>query len=78
MRVIQAHNKEAELGMHSFEMAMNHLGDMVSRPLPSKPGPKKNLVDCKVQVSFVVLVLVSPAYYMGKHFISPLVSSQEL
>lgn len=30
MRIIEAHNQEAALGMHSFEMAMNHLGDMVS------------------------------------------------
>lgn len=30
MRIIEAHNQEAALGMQSFEMAMNHLGDMVS------------------------------------------------
>lgn len=30
MRIIDAHNQEAALGMHSFELAMNHLGDMVS------------------------------------------------
>lgn len=30
MRMIEAHNQEAALGMHSYEMAMNHLGDMVS------------------------------------------------
>lgn len=30
MRMIQAHNEEAALGIHSYEMGMNHLGDMVS------------------------------------------------
>lgn len=30
MRIIEAHNQEAALGMHTFELAMNHLGDMVS------------------------------------------------
>lgn len=30
MRMIEAHNEEAALGIHSFEMGMNHLGDMVS------------------------------------------------
>lgn len=30
MRMIEAHNQEAALGMHSYELAMNHLGDMVS------------------------------------------------
>lgn len=28
--MIEAHNQEAALGMHSYEMSMNHLGDMVS------------------------------------------------
>uniref|UniRef100_A0A3B4G0K9 Cathepsin K-like n=1 Tax=Pundamilia nyererei TaxID=303518 RepID=A0A3B4G0K9_9CICH len=28
MRMIEAHNEEAALGIHSFEMGMNHLGDM--------------------------------------------------
>lgn len=35
MRVIEAHNQEAALGLHSFEMAMNHLGDMVSAAKPN-------------------------------------------
>lgn len=39
MRMIEAHNQEAALGMQSFEMAMNHLGDMVSAGSP---------VDCEV------------------------------
>ncbi|KAG8009762.1 Cathepsin S [Nibea albiflora] len=30
MLMIEAHNQEAALGMHSYELAMNHLGDMVS------------------------------------------------
>lgn len=30
MNVIDAHNQEAALGMHSYELGMNHLGDMVS------------------------------------------------
>ena len=29
-RMIEAHNEEAALGIHSYEMGMNHLGDMVS------------------------------------------------
>ncbi|XP_071391497.1 cathepsin K, partial [Centroberyx affinis] len=28
MRMIEAHNEEAALGMHSYELGMNHLGDM--------------------------------------------------
>ncbi|KAG9334719.1 hypothetical protein JZ751_007254 [Albula glossodonta] len=30
MQLIEAHNQEYELGMHSYELAMNHLGDMAS------------------------------------------------
>ncbi|XP_044065451.1 cathepsin K isoform X2 [Siniperca chuatsi] len=30
MRMIEAHNQEAALGMHSYELGMNHLGDMGS------------------------------------------------
>lgn len=30
MRMIEAHNEEAALGIHSYELGMNHLGDMVS------------------------------------------------
>lgn len=30
MRLIEAHNEEAALGIHSYELGMNHLGDMVS------------------------------------------------
>lgn len=29
MRMIEAHNQEAALGIHSYELGMNHLGDMV-------------------------------------------------
>lgn len=28
--MIEAHNEEAALGIHSYELGMNHLGDMVS------------------------------------------------
>ena len=28
--MINVHNLEASLGIHSFELAMNHLGDLVS------------------------------------------------
>lgn len=31
MRMIEAHNQEAALGMHSYELGMNHLGDMVCK-----------------------------------------------
>uniref|UniRef100_A0A667ZEY3 Cystein proteinase inhibitor protein salarin n=1 Tax=Myripristis murdjan TaxID=586833 RepID=A0A667ZEY3_9TELE len=30
MRMIEAHNQEAALGLHSYELGMNHLGDMTS------------------------------------------------
>lgn len=30
MLMIEAHNQEAALGIHSYELGMNHLGDMVS------------------------------------------------
>nr|ACO82385.1 cathepsin K [Lutjanus argentimaculatus] len=36
MRMIEAHNQEAALGMHSYEMAMNHLGDMTSEEVSEK------------------------------------------
>lgn len=29
MNMVDAHNQEAALGMHSYELGMNHLGDMV-------------------------------------------------
>lgn len=28
--MINVHNLEASLGMHTYELAMNHLGDLVS------------------------------------------------
>ena len=28
--MINVHNLEATLGMHTYELAMNHLGDLVS------------------------------------------------
>ncbi|XP_030605588.1 cathepsin K [Archocentrus centrarchus] len=36
MRMIEAHNEEAALGVHSFEMGMNHLGDMTSEEVVEK------------------------------------------
>ncbi|KAM7421571.1 hypothetical protein PAMA_015620 [Pampus argenteus] len=36
MRMIEAHNQEAALGMHSYEMGMNHLGDMTSEEVVEK------------------------------------------
>uniref|UniRef100_A0A3P8VNZ3 Cathepsin K n=1 Tax=Cynoglossus semilaevis TaxID=244447 RepID=A0A3P8VNZ3_CYNSE len=36
MRMIQAHNEEAALGIHSYEMGMNHLGDMTSEEVVEK------------------------------------------
>ncbi|CAL8358653.1 unnamed protein product [Arctogadus glacialis] len=35
-RMIAAHNEEAALGMHSYEMGMNHLGDMTSEEVSEK------------------------------------------
>lgn len=36
LRMIDAHNMAAALGMHSYEMAMNHLGDMTSEEVSEK------------------------------------------
>ncbi|KAM3613573.1 uncharacterized protein V6R79_001612 [Siganus canaliculatus] len=36
MRIIEAHNQEAELGMHSYELGMNHLGDMTTEEVSEK------------------------------------------
>ncbi|XP_030013938.1 cathepsin K-like [Sphaeramia orbicularis] len=36
LRMIEAHNQEAELGMHSYTLAMNHLGDMTSEEVSEK------------------------------------------
>ncbi|CAB1419691.1 unnamed protein product [Pleuronectes platessa] len=36
MRMIAAHNEEAALGLHSYEMGMNHLGDMTSEEVADK------------------------------------------
>lgn len=36
MRMIVAHNQEAELGIHSYELGMNHLGDMTSEEVVEK------------------------------------------
>ncbi|XP_053182262.1 cathepsin K-like [Scomber japonicus] len=35
-RMIEAHNEEAALGIHSYEMGMNHLGDMTSEEVVEK------------------------------------------
>uniref|UniRef100_A0A667ZEP7 Cathepsin K n=1 Tax=Myripristis murdjan TaxID=586833 RepID=A0A667ZEP7_9TELE len=36
MRMIEAHNQEAALGLHSYELGMNHLGDMTSEEVVEK------------------------------------------
>ncbi|KAM6967341.1 cathepsin K [Aplochiton taeniatus] len=36
MRMIEAHNQEAALGMHSYELGINHLGDMTSEEVFQK------------------------------------------
>ncbi|KAM3873507.1 cathepsin S, ortholog2, tandem duplicate 1 [Diretmus argenteus] len=36
MRMVEAHNQEAALGMHSYELGMNHLGDMTSEEVAEK------------------------------------------
>ncbi|XP_038138413.1 cathepsin K [Cyprinodon tularosa] len=36
MRMIEAHNQEAALGMHSYELGMNQLGDMTSEEVAEK------------------------------------------
>ncbi|XP_075994397.1 cathepsin K-like [Genypterus blacodes] len=50
-RMVQAHNQEAALGMHSFELGMNHLADMTSEEIvakltgllvPSNPDPRSS------------------------------------
>ncbi|XP_034409137.1 cathepsin K [Cyclopterus lumpus] len=35
-RMIEAHNQEAALGLHSYELGMNHLGDMTSEEVTEK------------------------------------------
>ena len=35
LKHISIHNLEASLGVHTYELAMNHLGDMVSLALAS-------------------------------------------
>lgn len=35
-RMIEAHNQEAALGLHSYELGMNHLGDMTSEEVMEK------------------------------------------
>nr|XP_057908767.1 cathepsin K [Doryrhamphus excisus]XP_057908768.1 cathepsin K [Doryrhamphus excisus]XP_057908769.1 cathepsin K [Doryrhamphus excisus] len=36
MLMIEAHNQEAALGIHTYELAMNHLGDMTSEEVVDK------------------------------------------
>lgn len=36
MLMIEAHNQEAALGIHSYELSMNHLGDMTSEEVVEK------------------------------------------
>ncbi|XP_028837146.1 cathepsin K [Denticeps clupeoides] len=36
MQLIEAHNQEYELGMHSYELGMNHLGDMTTEEVAEK------------------------------------------
>ncbi|KAG7271643.1 hypothetical protein CRUP_033967 [Coryphaenoides rupestris] len=43
-RMIAAHNEEAALGMHSYELGMNHMGDMLEKLPKSIDYRKKGLV----------------------------------
>ncbi|KAF5907729.1 cathepsin K-like, partial [Clarias magur] len=36
MRLIETHNQEYELGLHTYELGMNHLGDMTSEEIAKK------------------------------------------
>ncbi|XP_053350967.1 cathepsin K-like [Clarias gariepinus] len=36
MRLIESHNQEYELGLHTYELGMNHLGDMTSEEVAQK------------------------------------------
>ncbi|KAG7336002.1 hypothetical protein KOW79_000695 [Hemibagrus wyckioides] len=36
MRLIESHNQEYELGLHSYELGMNHLGDMTTEEVAEK------------------------------------------
>ncbi|XP_062394836.1 cathepsin K [Sardina pilchardus] len=36
MQLIEAHNQEYELGIHSYELGMNHLGDMTTEEISEK------------------------------------------
>ncbi|KAK0151372.1 Cathepsin K [Merluccius polli] len=36
LRMIAAHNEEAALGMHSYELGMNHMGDMTSEEVSER------------------------------------------
>ncbi|KAG7469553.1 hypothetical protein MATL_G00130100 [Megalops atlanticus] len=36
MQLIEAHNREYELGIHTYELGMNHLGDMTSEEVAEK------------------------------------------
>ncbi|KAM9488822.1 cathepsin K-like isoform 1-T4 [Clarias gariepinus] len=44
MRLIESHNQEYELGLHTYELGMNHLGDMTSEEIA------KNLLGLQVSV----------------------------
>lgn len=39
MRLVTRHNLEASAGKHSFTLGLNHLADMVRRPLGKERGP---------------------------------------
>lgn len=38
LKYINSHNLEHSLGVHSFQLAMNHLGDMVGVPGRAESG----------------------------------------
>lgn len=43
MRLIESHNQEYELGLHTYELGMNHLGDMVNITFLKEPIDIKHI-----------------------------------
>lgn len=48
LEMINVHNLETSLGLHTYELAMNHLGDLVSRLLSESHANKPMPVNCFV------------------------------